>query len=63
MYVDKINVQISDRNITFSNLSIYYTWKNIRKSYKNNDFKMSTPKWNGELQLPDRFYHWLAIQD
>ena len=63
MYVDKINVQISDRNITFSNLSIYYTWKNIRKSYKNNDFKMSTPQWNGELQLPDRFYHWLTIQD
>ena len=27
--------------IALSNLSIYYTWKNIKKSYKNNEFKVS----------------------
>ena len=28
------------------NLSIYYTWKNIKSSYNNNKFKISAPKWN-----------------
>ena len=29
---DKINLKISDKYVTLSNLSIYYTWKNIKKS-------------------------------
>ena len=33
---------------------IYYTWKNIKQSYKNNKFKISVATWNGELELPDR---------
>ena len=36
-----------------ANLSIYYTWKDIKKSYKNNKFKTSTPTWNEEFELPD----------
>ena len=28
---DKINLKRSDRYIALSNLSIYYTWKNIKK--------------------------------
>ena len=28
---DKINLERSDRYITLSNFSIYYTWKNIKK--------------------------------
>ena len=39
---DKINFKRSDKYITLSNLSIYYTRKNIKKSYKNNKFKIST---------------------
>ena len=31
---DKINLQRSDKNVASSNLSIYYTWKNIKESYK-----------------------------
>ena len=31
---DKINLQGSDKNVASSNLSIYYTWKNIKESYK-----------------------------
>ena len=39
---DKINLKRSSLfNIPLSNLSIYYTWKNIKKSYKNNKFKIS----------------------
>ena len=34
-------------------LSIYYTWKNIKNSYKNNKLKISAPTWNEELEFPD----------
>ena len=34
---DKINSKRSDNNAALSNLSIYYTWKNIKKSYKSNN--------------------------
>ena len=29
---DKINFKRSDKYVALSNLSIYYTWKNIKKS-------------------------------
>ena len=29
--LDKINLQRSDKYVTLSNLSLYYTWKNIEK--------------------------------
>ena len=32
---------------------MYYTWKNIKKSYKNNKFKISAPTWNEKLELPE----------
>ena len=31
----QINLKRSDKYVALSNLSIYYTWKNIKKSYKN----------------------------
>ena len=43
---DKINLKRRDKYIALSNHSIYYTWKNIKKSYKNNKFKRSVPTWN-----------------
>ena len=42
---DKINLRRSDRYVALLNLSIYYTWKNIKKSCKNNKFKISAPTW------------------
>ena len=39
----KINLKRSDAYVASSNLSRYYTWKNIKKSYKNNKFKISAP--------------------
>ena len=53
---DKINLKISDEYVAFWNLSIYYIWKNIKKSYKNNQFKISAPTRNEEFQLPDGTY-------
>ena len=60
---DKINLKRSDKHATLSNLSIYYTWKNIKKSYKNNKFKISAPTWNEEFELPDGSYSVSDIQD
>ena len=39
----------SDNYIALSNLSIYYTWKNVKKSCKNNKFKISSPTWDKKL--------------
>ena len=47
--IDKIDLRRKDKYIALSNLSIYYTWKNIKKSYKNNRFKTSAPT----FELPD----------
>ena len=59
---DKINLKRSDKYVALSNLSIYYTWKNIKKSYKNNKFKISAPTWNEEFELPDGSYSVSNIQ-
>ena len=40
---DKINLKRGDKYVVLSNLSIYYKWTNIKKSYKNNKFKISAP--------------------
>ena len=53
---DKINLERSDKYVALSNLSISYTWENIKKSYKNNKFKISALTWNEEFELPDRSY-------
>ena len=37
--------------------------ENMKKSYKNNKFKISAPKWNEEFELPDRSYSISYIQD
>ena len=40
---DKLDLRIGVKIIALSNLIIYYTWKNINSSYKNNKFKISAP--------------------
>ena len=54
---DKINLKRSDKHVALLNLSIYYIWKNIKKSYKNNKFKILAPTWNEEFELPDGSYY------
>ena len=49
--------------MALANLSIYYTWKNIKSAYNNNKLKSSAPTWNGEFDLPDRSYSVADIQD
>ena len=50
---DEINLKRSDKYVALSNLSIYYARKNIKKSQKNNNYKISAPTWNEESELPD----------
>ena len=60
---DQINLKRSDKYVSLSNLNIYYTWTNIKKSYKNNKFKISALTWNEEFELPDGSYSVSDIQD
>ena len=60
---DKINLKRSNEYVALSNLSIYYKWKNIKRSYKNNEFKISAPTWNEKFELPDGSYSISDIQD
>ena len=53
----------SGKTVALSNLSIYYTWKNIKSSCNNNKFKISTPTWSEEFELPDGSYSIPDIQD
>ena len=60
---DKLNMNDPWKNMTLANLSIYYTWKNIKLEYNNNKFKSSTPTCNGTFGLPDGSYSIWDIQD
>ena len=59
----KLDLRIGEKVIALSNLSIYYTWRNMKSSCNNNKFKISTPTWNGEFELPDGLYSVSDIQD
>ena len=48
---DKTDLRRKDKYIALSNISIYYIWKNIKKSYKNNKFKISVSTLNKELVI------------
>ena len=45
------------------NLSIYYTWKNVKSTYNNNKFKISVSTWNETFDLPDGSYNISEIRD
>ena len=60
---DKLDLRRGEKIIALSNLSICYTWKNIKSSYKNNKFKISAPTCNDQFELPDGSYSVSVIQD
>ena len=60
---DKIRLNRSDKYVALSNLSVYYTRKNIKTSQKNNKLKISAPTWNNKFELPDGSYSVSDIQD
>ena len=60
---DKLDLRRGKKSVTSSNLSIYYTWKNIKSSYKNNMFEITAPTWSDEFELPNGSYSISDIQD
>ena len=56
IFQKKINLKRSDKHVALSNLSIYYKWRNFKKSYKN-------LKKNEELELLGGLYSVSNIQD
>ena len=60
---DKLDLKRGQKTVALSNLSMYYTWKNVKSSYNNHKFKISAPTWNEEFELPDGSYSVSDIQD
>ena len=60
---DKLNLKNPNKVMALANLSIYYTWKNIKSEYNNNKFKISAPTWNDNFDLADGSYSVSDIQD
>ena len=59
----RLDLRSSNKYVSLQNLSNYYTWKNIRKQYKNNKLKLITPTWNDEFELPNGSYSVSDIHD
>ena len=49
--IDKMSLWKGDECVPLLGLSIYYTWKNIRKLYRNNEFKISHGMKNLNYQM------------
>ena len=61
-FTDKLDLRRGENRIALSNLSIYYTWKNIKNSYNYNKFKISATAWNDKFELPGGSYSVSDIQ-
>ena len=60
---DKLDLRGREKIIALSNLSIYYTWRNIKSSYNNSKFKIFAPTENDKFELPGGLYSISNIQD
>ena len=61
--IDKLDLKNPNKNMVLGNLSTYYTWKNVKSTYNNNKFKISSPTWNETFDLPDGSYNISEMQD
>ena len=59
----RLDLRSSNEHNAIQKLSIYYTWKNITKQYKNNKLKIIAATWNCKFELPDGSYSVSDIQD
>ena len=62
-FSQRLDLIISNKHVALQNVSIYYTWKNIRKHYKNNKLNLIAPTWNDDFDLPDGTYSVSDIHD
>ena len=61
--IDKLDLRNPNKNMALANLSIYYTWKNVKSTYNNNKFQILAPTLNETFDLPDGSYNISEIQD
>ena len=62
-FTGKLNLKNPTKNMALANLSICYTWKNIKSEYNSNKFKISAPTWNDTFDLPNGSYSISDIQN
>ena len=62
-FTDKLNLKNPNKNVALANLSIHYTWENVKSDYNNNKFKISAPTWNDMFDVPDGSYSIAALQN
>ena len=53
---DNPDLKDPKKNMSLANLSIYYTWKNIKSEYSNNKYKVFVPTSNDTFDLPGGSY-------
>ena len=53
---NKLDLRVGKKVIALSNLSVYYTWKNIKSSYNNNKFKIFASTCHDKFELSDGSY-------
>ena len=61
-FIDKIDLR-GNKKIALSELSIHYTWHNIKEQYNNNKFRLSGSTWSEDVTLPDGSYEISQIQN
>ena len=54
--IDKLDLRNPNKNMALANLSIYYTWKNVKSA------PISAPTWSQKFDLPDGSYNIPEIQ-
>ena len=62
-FTDKLNLKNPNKNIALANLSICYTWKNVKSDYNNNKFKISAPTCSDTFDVPGGSYSIAALQN
>ena len=50
-----LDLRSSDKHVALQNSCTYYTWKNLRKQFKNNKLKIIAPTWNDEFDVYQMF--------
>ena len=58
----RLDLKSSNEHFALQNVTIYYTWKNIRKQYKNIKLKIIAPKWNDRLKFKLKDGYKLELQ-
>ena len=61
-FTNKLDLR-RNKTISSANLSICYTWENIKLEYNNSKFKISCPTWSETFDLPDGSYEISDIQE